>query len=360
MSKKTGARNRKDDRGRIRDIRKNAMAIVDHSMELEPTNTDTIDMLAGDTDIMPTTKSLSLNEIQSSIYSAWNEKYPSGGIQVVASDSWVVDVYPEDDFAIICQDGKYYQVDYTIDDKEQVTFSDNRIEVIGRQVWEAVTKSVFLGRLGAQAQPQTLNISYVKSLGLSLTDDQLLDRLAVKSIGKDEIRHYPFVWGGPNMTDVEREYFKSDTNFWDGMLGKNPRPLTWDHAQDESFKAPPIIGQTVEWGDDELGRWAISKLDQAHKYRGMIDGLIKSGALGSSSDSAPQYIERLQTGKSTWLKTWPWFATALTNLPAEPRTVGSLEFLKSIGVSFPDTDAIRLWEWQSAKMKIAKSKFYVY
>lgn len=186
-------------------------------------------------------------------------------------------------------------------------------------------------------EPKELDLSYVKSLGV-VHDAR---KLAVKYIAKDEIKGYTFLWGSPNLTDVEVEYFTGDTNFWDDRLGKSARPLTWDHAQDQDFKASPVIGEIVDFGDDELGRWYVAKLDTAHRYRKAIDELIKKGVLGTSSDSAPQYVVREKTGKSIWLKEWPWFASALTNTPAEPRMIGSLEFLKSLGVELPDVDAIR-------------------
>lgn len=177
-----------------------------------------------------------------------------------------------------------------------------------------------------------LNLSYVKSLGAMDSTKSM----AVKFVAKDEIKGYTFLWGNPKLTDVEIEYFTQESNFWDEKLGKSGRPLTWDHAQDEDFKATPIIGSITDFGDDELGRWYVAKLDTSHKYRKVIDQLIKDGVLGTSSDSAPQYVVREKTGKSIWLKEWPWFASALTNTPAEPRMIGSLEFLKSLGVELPN------------------------
>lgn len=187
------------------------------------------------------------------------------------------------------------------------------------------------------AIPKELDLSYVKSLGVTNAPKGI----AVKYIAKDEIKGYTFLWGNAGLTDVEIEYFTNTTDFWDSRLGKSSRPLTWDHAQDKDFKASPVIGEITDFGDDELGRWYVAKLDTSHKYRKVIDQLIKDGVLGTSSDSAPQYVVREKTGKSIWLKEWPWFASALTNTPAEPRMIGSLEFLKSLGVQLPDVSAIR-------------------
>ena len=193
-----------------------------------------------------------------------------------------------------------------------------------------------------------LKLDYVKSLKIAVPD------LAVKYIALDEIKGYNFLWGSPELTDVEIEYFTKDSNFWDDIIGKSPRPLTWDHAQDEDFKAAPVIGQITDWGDDEVGRWYVAKLDRYHRYREAIDALIKAGKLGTSSDSAPQYVQRVKTGKATWLKEWPWFASALTDTPAEPRMIGSLEVLKSLGVQIPDTRAA--WEWNKQRYAFNKIK----
>jgi hypothetical protein len=195
---------------------------------------------------------------------------------------------------------------------------------------------------------KSMNYSYAKSLQL-----ESLPELAVKYVALDEVKGYTFLWGNPKLTDIEAEFFTQETDFWDKSLGKAARPLTWDHAQDESFKASPVIGLITDFGDDEIGRWYTAKLDKAHRYRKAIDALIEAGKLGTSSDSAPQYVTRVKTGKSTWLKEWPWFASALTDCPAEPRMIDSLEFLKSIGVTLPETRATA-WEWNKSRLILSR------
>jgi hypothetical protein len=180
---------------------------------------------------------------------------------------------------------------------------------------------------------KSLDLRYAKSIGLVMPDAQMRKTLAAKFVSPDTIHHYIFLWGNPQKTDLEAEYFKSTTNFWDGVLGHTPRPLTWDHAQDRTMKADPVIGKTVEWGDDDLGRWALSHLDRAHVYRKAVDMLIEEGVIGTSSDSAAQYVEREEHGKSAFLKTWPWFASALTDAPCEHRMVGTVEHFKSLGLN---------------------------
>jgi len=200
-------------------------------------------------------------------------------------------------------------------------------------VYEMLRESIGVADDGA------INISYAKKLHPDMAEEQLADIVAVKSVGKDKIFHYPFLWGTQDNPDIVQEFFTKSTNFWDNELKNAPRPLTWNHATDRAFKANPVIGSTLEWGDDEIGRWALSQLDKSHKYREGIARLIANRALGTSSDSAPQYVEREQKGNALWLKTWPWFASALTNTPCEPRMVDTVEFFKSLGIVVPIPEA---------------------
>lgn len=213
----------------------------------------------------------------------------------------------------------------------------------------------------APAQVKTsehLNLSYIKSIGI----ERVPDFLAVKFVAKDTIKGYSHIWGDPGRTDLEAEYFTKTTDFWDGVLGKTPRPLTWDHAQSKGEPTEmkdavsPIVGQIMEFGDDEVGRWYNAVLDRSNKYNRAVSALIKEGRLGTSSDSAPQYVERVKTGKATWLKTWPFFAAALTDTPCEPRMIGSLEFLKSLGIDLPET--LNAWEMERATLDYLKIKYF--
>lgn len=179
-----------------------------------------------------------------------------------------------------------------------------------------------------EAGGKSLNLSYAKSLGLTTLPD-----LAVKSIGTDTITGYLALWGSATKADIEADYFTPDTDFWNDRLGF-PRPLTWEHGQDPQFKGRVIVGQIETLQPDEFGLVYEATLDRAQKYRKMIDRLIDERALGTSSDSAPQYVQREQRGKAAWISQWPLFAGALTATPAEPRMLESVHF-KSLGLSLP-------------------------
>jgi hypothetical protein len=280
--------------------------------------------------------------------------YAIGGIDYARSEGWDIQSAA----------GALSQVAYLV--SSEVEESDiSKIATILRGLVDFIRgeidemeNSALLGQQQSKSfaipKHKDLNLSYVKSIGLDSTKS-----MAVKYLSRDEIKGYTFLWGSPKLTDVEIEYFTTDTDFWDSTLGKSVRPLTWDHAQDANFKASPIIGNITDFGDDELGRWYVAKLDTSHKYKEVIRQLIKDGALGTSSDSAPQYVVREQTGKSTWLKQWPWFASALTNTPAEPRMIDSLEFLKSLGVQLPDANENHLrFEHKKRQAELLKLKYH--
>jgi hypothetical protein len=173
-----------------------------------------------------------------------------------------------------------------------------------------------------------LDLRYAKSLGLAQLPD-----LAVKRVGRNEITGYIALWGQPGLTDLDRDFFTRETDFWDDKTGF-PRALTWEHGQDENFKGRVVVGQMDEFEDDELGRVYHGALDRAGKYRKLIDRLIEEGALGTSSDSAPQYVLREPRGKGNWLRQWPLFSGALTASPAEPRMLNTVHF-KNLGVALP-------------------------
>jgi hypothetical protein len=190
---------------------------------------------------------------------------------------------------------------------------------------------------GAGSKAATLPMfNYVSKLHLPHDEQYFREVLAVKSVdGKDCIRGYTMLWGNPELVDVETEFFTPQTNFWDKQLEGMARPLTYDHAQEKSTAKDPVIGKIVEFGDDEIGRWYVAQLSRNHRYRQAVDQLIRDGATGTSSDSASQYVIRKSAGKAVWLAQWPWFASALTPTPAEPRMLDvGLPFWKAAGVDF--------------------------
>ncbi len=203
-------------------------------------------------------------------------------------------------------------------------------------------------------EPSGLDLSYIKSIGVDFPES----RLAVKYVSKNTIAHPVFIWGDAKKTDLEREYFTPQSDFWDEALKNFDRPLTWEHGQDErfnNFEENPVIGKTVKFYDDEIARWAESVITTDKQYRKYIDQFIEEKRLGYSSDSAPQYVIRERQGKATWLKAWPWFGGSLTSAPCEPRMkVLTPEFVKSLGIVMPDAET---WTHEMAMLDFYKLKY---
>ena len=158
-------------------------------------------------------------------------------------------------------------------------------------------------------------------------------KFAVKFIGegKTRIRAYAAMWGDAEHPDLspQKDFFTPQTDFWDSVLSL-PRPLTYHHGFEAQTKAQPIIGKIDKLGEDEIGKWYEAELDKAHKYYSAIRKLIEHGALKSSSDSVPQYVQRVpQSNGTNWLKSWALFGVTLTPSPAEPRMYAAAE-IKSL------------------------------
>ena len=212
--------------------------------------------------------------------------------------------------------------------------------------------------MSATAKDHSLDLSYVKSLGVNIPEN----KLAVKYVSKNTIAHPVFIWGDSKKTDLELEFFTKQSDFWDEALKTFERPLTWEHGQDERFNGfedNPVIGKTVKFYDDEIARWAESVITTDKQYRKYIDQFIEEKRLGYSSDSAPQYVVREKQGKATWLKSWPWFGGSLTVAPCEPRMkLYTPEFLKSLGLVIPDTSVVT-WTHEMAILDYYKTIYHI-
>lgn len=200
-----------------------------------------------------------------------------------------------------------------------------------------------------------LNLSYVKSIGVELP----INKLAVKYVGKNTIAHPVFIWGNKSKTDLEADFFTPESDFWDDALKEFTRPLTWEHGQDKLFAEideNPVIGKTVKYYDDKVARWAESVITTDKQYRKYIDQFIEEKRLGYSSDSAPQYVQREKSGKSNWIKMWPWFGGSLTASPCEPRMKQlTPEYLKSLGIALPDS-SVKNWDAEMLILDYLKIK----
>jgi len=215
------------------------------------------------------------------------------------------------------------------------------------------------------------------------------DSYAVKFIGEsqDEIENYEILWGTADSPDASRQkdFFTKATDTWRERLPL-PRPLTHHHGFDPITQGDPVIGAICWEQPDDVGlkyraklrandgydsyvkripdfkaalideakaankpltidwdAWEKEQLQKARQYDDYVKqlmtrtrNLIKAGALKTSSDSVPQYVQREpQANGTNFVKVWPLVAAALTTQPAEPRMNSVTQFkaaYKSIGV----------------------------
>lgn len=152
---------------------------------------------------------------------------------------------------------------------------------------------------------------------------------------KGTVGGYLVVFGSPTETDLERDFFTKQTDFWlSGGEGKSA--ALYAHGTD------PKLGKRridKDWGSlvlKDAGVWMETQIEKRSEYEEAILQLAKEGKLGLSSGTASHLVEReaVEEGKEgvTKITQWPLGLDAsLTPQPAEPRT--SVQPLK--GLTFP-------------------------
>jgi len=141
----------------------------------------------------------------------------------------------------------------------------------------------------------------------------------IKATDKGVIKGYAIRFGSSSDTDLEADYFTSNTDFGRPlkMGDKFKMNLYYHHGQDNTIKTY-AIGSGIATYDD-TGIWFEAQLNMADKYAVMINELAKEGKLGYSSGSAGHLVSRTQKGASFEVKSWPIAEISLTPTPAESR-----------------------------------------
>lgn len=136
-----------------------------------------------------------------------------------------------------------------------------------------------------------------------------------------KVKGYAIRFGNPSDTDLESDYFTSNTDFGRPLkIGDSFKMnLYWHHGQDKTLKSY-VIGSGIATLDDK-GLWFESQLDMANEYAKYIDELAKQGKLGYSSGSASHLVSREKKGMSFEIKSWPIAEISLTPTPAESRNM---------------------------------------
>jgi len=140
---------------------------------------------------------------------------------------------------------------------------------------------------------------------------------ALKAIESGDVEGLLVVFGSPETTDLENEFFTAETDF-----GRLRETLIWlNHAQHVKTASGVIL---IE---EPIGYGALEMTDEGVIIRGLLDAKYRylaqiADELGWSSGTAAHLVRREQVGKATFIKRWLLGLDAsITPTPAEPRTM---------------------------------------
>jgi len=148
---------------------------------------------------------------------------------------------------------------------------------------------------------------------------------AVKALGDGKLGGYLVRFSNDNEPDVTGEFFTKDTDY--GEVDSSA--VYYNHGLDPILKRRKL--GKAKLNVDDFGVWAETQLNMRDEYEKFIYQMAEEGKQGWSSGTASHLVEREQSGKAVWIKSWPLGLDAsITPTPAEPRN-GVLP-LKSIKV----------------------------
>lgn len=124
------------------------------------------------------------------------------------------------------------------------------------------------------------------------------------------------VFSDESSPDLTGEFFTKSTYF--GPIDEiNKINVLYHHGFDPTLQKKSLGIGTIKKMDECL--WFEFQLDLADKYNRKIYELAKQGLLKLSSGAVSHLVEKVDMGKSVWIKSWPLAEGSLTPTPAEPR-----------------------------------------
>ncbi len=124
-----------------------------------------------------------------------------------------------------------------------------------------------------------------------------------------------------DVQDLDGEYFTKETNFY--LENFEKLPVLYGHNQKE---IRGVIGKAAVERVDDVGILFNIIIDRASKYKELVKKLVEMGKLGLSSGTAEQFFSKEQN----MIKEWGLVELSLTETPAEPRTILTLEEVATI------------------------------
>lgn len=214
------------------------------------------------------------------------------------NDPWVYEILIDPLEAIIRDGDQYFRVGITMDGEDPV-LSDRSGWVEVEQIW--VEKSI------------ERRSAYIHAAS---RERMIFDGGAIKVLGDGRVGGHLVMFGGPNMLDLEGDFFTAETDF--GLHEGKTTGVYLDHGLDPIIKNRRL-GQG-ELKQDEVGIWIDAKLELRDQYEQAVYDLVEAGKLGWSSSTSPTLMEREKAKKGFFIKAWPLGIDAsLTVIPAEPR-----------------------------------------
>lgn len=136
----------------------------------------------------------------------------------------------------------------------------------------------------------------------------------VKSLSEDGTRigGYLLIFSDAAHRDLQNEYFTKRTDL--GLDYYSRRPVLYHHGLDKDAGGD-LIGVIDTLAPDEVGVWCEAQLDKHHRYLDALKQLIARGALGWSSGSLPNLVQKSADGE---IVRWVLVEASLTPTPAQP------------------------------------------
>jgi hypothetical protein len=134
------------------------------------------------------------------------------------------------------------------------------------------------------------------------------------------------------------EYFTPQTVLESSYTKAGALYVNWEHGQGEL--GDELLG-VVDWKTahvDDKGVFVERVLNRRNQYVQWVEELIDLGLIGTSSEAAPDGVEKAVDGE---IVRWPLFRDTLTVTPMEPRmlTENSIQAFKALGIPVPDDTA---------------------
>jgi len=171
---------------------------------------------------------------------------------------------------------------------------------------------------------------------ISRTDDTLTVGNYIVLFGGRDLEGYGSKQINPDGS--KGEFFTAETQLESAFTKAGALHINWEHGKKE---LPPdeVLGvvdwKTARW--DEKGVFVERVLARRSKYVQWVETLIDKGLIGTSSQAAPNGVQKTSGGEIT---RWPLYRDTLTVMPMDTRMMqefgeNTVSALKALGVPVP-------------------------